>query len=58
MHRDRKLTDEQVREIRGNQLISTALAKYYGVSPKVIRDIRSGRHYKHVPNQEKTNEHN
>lgn len=58
MHRDRKLTDEQVREIRSNQLISTALAKYYGVSSKVIRDVRSGRHYKHVTTQEKKNEQN
>ena len=58
LQRARKLTEEQVREIRENEILSTALAKHYGVSAKVIRDIRSGRHYKHVTTQEKTNERN
>ena len=58
MHRERKLTEEQVRQIRSNQLLSTVLAKHYGVSPKVIRDVRSGRHYKHVTNQENNDERN
>lgn len=47
-NRNRKLTDEQVREIRNNRLGTLAIARYYGVSPKTIRSVRSGEYYKFV----------
>jgi len=46
--RARKLTDDQVREIRKNPISGPALAKHYGVSHKVIADIRQGFTYRHV----------
>jgi hypothetical protein len=46
--RARKLTDNQVREIRTNQIQGPALAKYYGVTQKVIYDIRNRASYRHV----------
>lgn len=46
--RARKLTDEQVREIRGNPVASIVLAKHYGVTQKVIWSIRNRQSYQHV----------
>jgi hypothetical protein len=46
--RARKLTDDQVREIRVNPIPGPALAKHYGVTPKVIYSIRKGETYQHV----------
>ena len=46
--RARKLTDEQVREIRSNPISGPALAKHYGVMQKVIWSIRHGQSYQHV----------
>ena len=46
--RARKLTDDQVREIRVNPIPGPVLAKHYGVSHKVIADIRQGYSYRHV----------
>lgn len=48
--RDRKLTDEQVREIRSNPVGTRAMARHYGVSPKTIRSVRSGEVYRFVGN--------
>jgi hypothetical protein len=47
-YRNRKLTDDQVREIRANPIPGTVLAKHYGVTYKVIYSIRNGDSYKHV----------
>ena len=47
-NRARKLTDEQVREIRVNPIPGPVLAKHYGVTPKVIYSIRKGESYQHV----------
>ena len=47
-YRARKLTDDQVREIRVNPVASKLLAKYYGVTQKVIISIRKGESYQHV----------
>jgi hypothetical protein len=47
-YRNRKLTDDQVREIRSNPVASIVLAKHYGVTPKVITSIRKGESYQHV----------
>jgi len=47
-NRARKLTDEDVREIRVNPIPGPALAKHYGVTPKVIYAIRKGDSYQHV----------
>jgi hypothetical protein len=47
-NRARKLSDDDVREIRVNPISGPALAKYYGVSHKVIADIRQGYSYRHV----------
>ena len=46
--RARKLTDDQVREIRVNPVASIVLAKHYGVAQKVITSIRKGETYQHV----------
>jgi hypothetical protein len=50
--RARKLTDEQVREIRANPLPAPALAPYYGVNQKVIWSIRRGDSYQHVKDED------
>jgi hypothetical protein len=46
--RARKLTDDQVREIRGNPVAAPVMAKHYGVTYKVIWSIRKGETYQHV----------
>jgi hypothetical protein len=46
--RARKLTDEQVREIRVNPIPGPVLAQHYGVTQKVIWSIRNGESYQHV----------
>ncbi len=46
--RARKLTDEQVREIRVNPIPGPVLAQYYGVTQKVIYAIRKRETYQHV----------
>jgi hypothetical protein len=46
--RARKLSDDDVREIRSNPIPGPVLAKHYGVSHKVIADIRKGESYQHV----------
>lgn len=50
MKRDRKLTAEQVREIKENPLPAKAIAPYFGVSPRTIRAIRTGETYKENDN--------
>jgi hypothetical protein len=47
-NRARKLSDDDVREIRVNPIPGPVLAKHYGVTPKVIRNIRKGDSYQHV----------
>jgi hypothetical protein len=47
-YRNRKLTDEDVREIRSNPVASIVLAKHYGVAQKVITSVRKGETYQHV----------
>ncbi len=47
-YRNRKLTDDQVREIRVNPVASIVLAKHYGVAQKVITSVRKGESYQHV----------
>jgi len=47
-NRARKLTDEQVREIRVNPIPGPVLAQHYGVTPKMIYAIRKGASYQHV----------
>ncbi|MCA3380188.1 MAG: hypothetical protein ING08_08085 [Roseomonas sp.] len=46
--RARKLTDDQVREIRANPISGPVLAKHYGVTQKVIWAIRNRQTYQHV----------
>ena len=46
--RARKLTDDQVREIRSNPISGPELAKHYGVTQEVIWSIRNGESYQHV----------
>ena len=46
--RARKLSDDDVREIRVNPIPGPVLAQYYGVSQKVIYDIRNRVTYQHV----------
>jgi hypothetical protein len=46
--RARKLSDDQVREIRSNPIPGPVLAKHYGVTQKVIWRIRNGESYQHV----------
>ncbi len=43
-----KLTEEKVREIKASNDSSCALARKFGVSRAAIRNIRSGRSWKHV----------
>jgi len=47
-NRARKLSDEDVLEIRVNPIPGPVLAKHYGVTPKVIYSIRKGDSYQHV----------
>jgi hypothetical protein len=47
-NRARKLTDDDVREIRVNPIPGPVLAKHYGVTYKVIWSIRNGESYQHV----------
>jgi hypothetical protein len=46
--RARKLTDDQVREIRSNTISGPVLAKHYGVTQKVIYRIRKRETYQNV----------
>ena len=46
--RARKLSDDDVREIRSNPVASIVLAKHFGVAPKVITSVRKGDSYQHV----------
>jgi hypothetical protein len=50
-NRARKLTDDDVREIRSNPVASIVLAKHFGVAPKVITSIRKGDTYQHVSDE-------
>jgi hypothetical protein len=50
--RARKLSDDDVREIRVNPIPGPVLAKYYGVSDTVIYAIRKGESYQHVRDEE------
>jgi hypothetical protein len=50
--RARKLTDDQVREIRSNPVASIVLAKHYGVAQKVITSVRKGESYQHVRDEQ------
>lgn len=50
--RARKLSDDDVREIRANPIPGTVLAKHYGVTYKVIWSIRKGDTYQHVRREE------
>jgi hypothetical protein len=50
--RARKLSDEDVREIRVNPIPGPVLAQHYGVSQKVIYSIRNGETYKHVSDEQ------
>lgn len=45
---NRKLTSQQVREIRDSSEAVKAAARRYGVSPKTIRNIRNGSRYRSV----------
>jgi hypothetical protein len=51
-NRARKLTDDDVREIRVNPISGPVLAKHYGVTQKVIYAIRKGDSYQHVVGEE------
>jgi len=46
--RARKLSDDDVREIRRNPIPGPVLAQHYGVTPKVIWSIRNDESYQHV----------
>jgi hypothetical protein len=46
--RARKLTDDDVREIRVNPIPGPVLAQHYGVTQKVIYSIRKRETYQHV----------
>jgi hypothetical protein len=50
--RARKLSDDDVREIRVNPIPGPVLAQHYGVSQKVIYDIRNRMTYQHVRDEE------
>ena len=52
MTHSRKLTDEQVREIRRSQESARALAERYGVSHPTILNVREGSTYSHVTDDE------
>jgi hypothetical protein len=41
-HRQAKLSNQAVLEIRSSNMTSAELARHYGVNPKTIRDIRFG----------------
>lgn len=43
-----KLTEDAVRAIRGSAESRTALARRFGVDPRVIRDVQEGRTWAHV----------
>lgn len=47
----RKLTDEQVQEIRKSPMKATVLAAHYGVARKTIWSIRNGQTYRAEPEQ-------
>jgi len=47
----RKLTDEQVEEIRNSPMKGTVLAAHYGVARKTIWSIRNGQTYRAEPEQ-------
>lgn len=47
----RKLTDEQVQEIRESSMKATVLAEHYGVARKTIWSIRNGQTYRAEPEQ-------
>ena len=49
--RARKLSDDQVREIRSNPIQAPVLAKHYGVAQKVIWSIRHRESYLHVEDE-------
>ena len=49
--RARKLSDDDVREIRQNPVPGIVLAQHYGVSDKVIYDIRNRVTYQHVADE-------
>ena len=46
--RARKLSDDDVREIRVNPIAAPVLAQHYNVTQKVIWSIRNGQSYQHV----------
>lgn len=43
-----RLTEDGVRQIRGSDLSSAELARLFGVAPRTIRDVRSGKQWSHV----------
>ena len=47
-----RLTDEQVREIRKSKETQRSIAKRFGVGQATICDIRTGKTWKHVPDEE------
>ena len=49
MRQDRKLTDDQVRDIRNSRSPQARLAEKYGVDRKTVRNIRHGLTYREVP---------
>jgi len=52
--RARKLTEEQVHQIRESIMPSPIVAKLFNVSPKTVRSVRNGEIYKFIqPKQEK-----
>jgi hypothetical protein len=51
-NRARKLSDDDVREIRVNPIPGPVLAQHYGVSQKVIYDIRNRVTYQHVRDEQ------
>lgn len=44
-----KLTDKKIREIRASAESGPKVAARYGVSASLVRGIRRGEHWKHVP---------
>ena len=52
--RDRKLTAEQVREIKENPLPAVAIAPYFNVSARTIRAIRTGQTYQEKDDDNRT----
>lgn len=47
-HHQAKLTDAQVREIKGSQERGTELARRFGVTPTMVCAIRKGRAWRHL----------